>query len=276
MQAKTGTMQRLAPVGGNAQSEPFAEPLELTHEFLADNHVVGFDNLAERAHPFIALRSKLMKHVHESGQRVFAVTSVQPGNGKTHVGVNLAAVLSRIAPTKLIELDLRRPTIGTRLGLGRPNIGIDDFLDGNARWQDSAEHIHGFDLTVHRVRQPRADAGTLLGSLRTRHLFEAIRELADAPICIIDTPPVFIDDDFMLIAPGLDGVLMVVEEGRTTRRALRDTIDALKPTPVVGTVLNKSISSAATQIDYGYYHYADTPPRGWRHRARAAWNRIRP
>jgi hypothetical protein len=183
MQAKTGTIKRLAPIGGDARSDP----LKLTHEFLADNHVVGFDNLAERAHPFIALRSKLMKHVHESGQRVFAVTSVQPGNGKTHVGVNLAAVLSRIAPTRLIELDLRRPTIGTRLGLGRPSIGIDDFLDGNARWQDSAEPIHGFDLTVHRVRQPRADAGTLLGSLRTRQLFEAIRELPDAPICIIDT-----------------------------------------------------------------------------------------
>lgn len=275
MQAKTGSLKRLAAVslpGGMAMSEP----LELTHEFLADNHVVGFDNLADRAHPFIALRSKLMKHVRETGQRVFAVTSVQPGNGKTHVGVNLAAVLSRIAPTKLIELDLRKPTIGARLGLDRPAIGIDDFLDGNARWQDSAQQITGFDLTVHRVRQPRGDAGTLLGSLRTRHLFEAIRALPDTPICIIDTPPVFIDDDFMLVAPGLDGVLMVVEEGRTTRRALRDTVDALKPTPVLGTVLNKSISSAATRIDYGYYHYADAPPRGWQQRARAVWNRIRP
>ena len=274
MQAKTGIIKHLAAITPPADDENI-DSLELTHEFLADNHVVGFDYLAERAHPFVALRSRLMKHVRETGQRVFAVTSVQPGNGKTHVGVNLAAVLSRIAPTMLIELDLRRPTIGTRLGLDRPAVGIDDFLDGNVRWQDSGERIHGFDLMVHRVRQPRTDAGALLGSPRTRHLFEALRGLPDAPICIVDTPPVFIDDDFMLVAPGLDGVLMVVEEGRTTKRALHDTIDALKPTPILGTILNKSISSAAPRIDYGYYHYAAAPTRGWQDQARAAWKRIR-
>lgn len=274
MQVKTGMFRQVASIAPLQAGGPQPEALELTQAFLADNHVVGFEHLAERAHPFIALRSKLMKHVRETGQRVFAVTSVQPGNGKTHIGVNLAAVLSRIAPTLLIELDLRRPTIGARLGLEKPAVGIDDFLDGGARWQDGAERVRGFDLTVHRVRQPREDAGALLASPRIRHLFEAIRELPDSPVCIIDTPPVFIDDDFMLVAPGLDGVLMVVEEGRTTRRALRDTIDALKPTPVLGTVLNKSVSGAASHIDYGYYHYAERSPGGWRDKARAIRKRL--
>lgn len=249
--------------------------VELVQRCLSDHHIVGFSSFDKRVQPFIALRSMMMQHIRESGHRVFAITSVQPGNGKTHVAVNLAAVLSRIVPTRLIELDLRRPMIGARLGLRSPFTGIDDVLAGKAQLADSATRIRGYDLTIHRVRRPRADAGTLLASLQTQRLFEALRELPGAPVCIVDTPPVFVDDDFMLVAPGLDGAMVVVEEGRTTKHALRETMDALRPTEVLGAVLNKSCSSSAPNIDYG--GYCDVTPRPPRMpgRARSVWGRIR-
>jgi len=63
----------------------------------------------------------------------------------------------------------------------------------------------------------------------------------------------------MLIARTIDGVLMVVEEGRTPKRALRQAIGALTPTPVIGSVLNMALSPSSG-ASYAYaYGQADAP-----------------
>lgn len=228
----------------------------LNPQLLADNLIIGFDQLHEQAHPFRVLRSQLLKHVQATDMKVFAITSVQPDNGKTHVAANLAASLSRLHPTLLIELDLRRPSIGHRLGLDMQHSGVDDFLSGDARWANTAMAIDGFDLTIHRVREPRLNAEELLASSQFQQLIEAIRGASGNPICIIDTPPALVNDDLMLIARAIDGVLMVVEEGHTSKRALMDTITSLSPTPIVGSVLNKSISNPNLTNYYRYPDYA--------------------
>lgn len=230
-----------------------ADSIELSETHLAQNLVIGFEPHDERAQPFFRMRSQLLKHVDETGNRVFAVTSVQPGNGKTHIAVNLAAALSRITPTVLIELDLHRPNIGNRLGLSPTFQGIDDFLDGGCSWRQAGVHVGGSDLTVYRVREPRNDAETLLTSLRMAELIEHLRAHHSRPICIVDTPPAIVGDDIMLIRRVIDGLLMVVQEARTPRRALRDTLRALSPTPIVGSILNMSITSAPPKDAYGYY-----------------------
>ena len=114
-EAETGKIVSIAPpVSGDT---PTADQM-LDPELLRRNLIVGFESTdSENVHPFSVLRSQLLKHVRATGSRVFAVMSVQPGNGKTHVAVNLAAALSRIHPTTLVELDLRRPSIGQTLGL---------------------------------------------------------------------------------------------------------------------------------------------------------------
>jgi Mrp family chromosome partitioning ATPase len=269
MPAEIHAVQRLSVLGLAERRDEPPPCLRLSHELLADNLVVGFERLNEHAQPYISIRSQLLKHAQESGQRVFAVTSAEPGNGKTHVAVNLAAALSRITPTVLIELDLRRPSLGARLGLPREQRGVDDFLDGQAPWRSTGVRVQDFDLTVHRVREARDNAAELLAPPRLASAIENIRAREDNPICIVDTPPIMVDDDFMLIARAIDGVLMIVEEGRTPKRALLDAMRMLNPTPVVGSILNMSISHASSTIDYGYYH-AD----GRRPERRGLWRSI--
>jgi len=237
------------------KAKAFPEPPDwpLDPDTLAANFICGFEHGNERIHPFFVMRSQLLKHVSITGQRVLAVTSAQPGNGKTHVAVNLAAALSRIYPTVLMELDLRRPSISQRLGLPRPQPGVDDFLAGEADWSATARKIQGFNLSIHCARQPRVNAEDLLSSGRLAVAIEAIRARDDQAICIIDTPPALVDDDLTLIARAVDGALMVVEEARTRKRALLDAVNALSPCPIVGSILNMSISSPRPANDYKYY-----------------------
>ncbi len=242
-----GMSHAAAAVGAEHQLDPL---------LLRQNRIFGFAQANELAHPFVVLRSQLLRHVKMSAMRVFAVTSVQPGNGKTHVAINLAAALSRLHPTILLDLDLRRPSVGKRLGLYEHRPGIDDVLSGDMSLSHSAVRIQDFDLTVHQARHHRHNAESLLTSTHLSDLLATIRAAENGPICIIDTPPALVHDDLMLIARVIDGVLMVVEEGRTPRRAVKDTISALSPTPVIGSVLNMSISSPNTANYYSYGHTA--------------------
>lgn len=245
---------RILQLAATADTPPPAESFSLDPDLLSQNLITGFEPSNSESHPYFVMRSYLLKHAASTNQHVFAITSVQPGNGKTHVAVNLAAALSRIRPTVLIELDLRRPSVGKRLGLTAAHPGIDDYLAGTHELADSAIRIEGFNLTVHRVRQAHIEAENLLASTRLTDMTDAIRSAEDQPICIIDTPPAIVHDDMMLIAPATDGILMVVQEAQTSKRALLDTIKSLSPTPIIGSILNMSISSPQPSRDYDYYY----------------------
>lgn len=245
------------PLGEGVNPPDIAYPLD--HALLRRNRIVGFAQNNELAHPYMVLRSQLLRHAKMSGMRVFAVTSAQPGNGKTHVAVNLAAALSRLHPTILVDLDLRRPSVGQRIGLGHGKAGIDDYLDGTVGLAQCATPIEGYDLTVHAAREHRGNAEELLCGTALSDFVATVRASENGPICIIDTPPALVHDDLMLIARTIDGVLMVVEEGRTPKRALRQAIGALTPTPVIGSVLNMSLSPSSG-ASYAYaYGQADAP-----------------
>jgi Mrp family chromosome partitioning ATPase len=226
--------------------------VQLDRERLLDNGIFGLEHMDQRARNFILLRSQVMNGFHADGGRILAVTSTQAGNGKTFVTANLASALSLIQPTILIDLDLRRPTMADRFGL-TVEVGVDDYLLGNCEWEDVGLKVVGLDLTLYPVRLPRQDSSTLLSLDRLPGAMQAIQSASRQPICIIDTPPALVLDDVMLIARNADGILMVIEEGRTTARDVKEALRLLSPTPIIGAVLNKSITSGRRRYGYDYY-----------------------
>ena len=224
----------------------------LDHEVLIENGIWGFEHFDIRARSFVLLRSQLMNRFHQPGGRILAVTSTRPGEGKTYVTANLAAALSRIHPTTLIDLDLRRPSIATRFGLTVEH-GVEDFLAGDTDWSSTGQRIASGQLTIHGARQSRPDTAEMLASDALREVFASFKALPGAPICIVDTPPILMLDDTNLIARHVDGVLMVIEEGRTRGRDVEEALRLLGTTPVVGSVLNKSLSISKSTVDYAYY-----------------------
>ncbi len=220
---------------------------------LVENGIFGFDPMDVRAHSFVMLRSQILNRFHREGGRVLAVTSTQPGNGKTFVTANLAAAMSHIHPTVLIDLDLRRPTLASRFGLTTYR-GIDDYLAGDAPFTQTGIRVAGVDLVVHGGRQPRRDSATLLADDRVGQMMTALRDRAEGPVCIVDTPPIMALDDIMLIARHVDGVLLVIEEGDTRSADVIESLRLLAPTPIIGTVLNKSLTRERLPSSYAAYY----------------------
>lgn len=258
-ETERGAFARPAAVLSDVPAEPLYDReedfprLEATSDALADRFIFGFRSGDSRARPFKLLRTRIAKLAEESGVKLIGVTSAAPNVGKTFVAANLAAALSRLADTHVcaIDLDMHRPALGPRFGMTEGE-GVHDYLSGEiADVRTIGRQINDERLVlVPGFRRPVA-TGELLSGPSGDALFASLRALPAGTLVIIDMPPIFADDDAVIIANRIDGYLLVVEDGRTTKKQVEETIRMLSPAPVLGTVLNR-YNRRLFNDDYGY------------------------
>lgn len=240
------------PVPGNIlPADNVGEAFELRDA--ARRGVFGFDSRDRRSRPFNLLRSQVLKIAKARGWKVIGVTSATPGVGKTFVCTNLAAALSRIPRqrTLLFDLDLRRGSVAQRFGLPE-GPSIDAYLAGQISSLDAtAQNMEDSGLTIFPSYPTNHSSAELLAGSRMKMLVQAMRSLDEHYICLCDLPPAFANDDASIVLQEIDAYLLVVEEGKTTARQIRDTVEALRPAPCMGTVLNR-YRNALGSDDYGF------------------------
>jgi protein-tyrosine kinase len=229
------------------------ESLEVTSGQLEQQNIVGFRNADTRARPFKLLRSQILRRTLEDGMKVIGISSAAPNVGKTFVATNLAAALSRIADLDvvLVDLDLHRPAIGTRFSFDPGGLGVHDLLTGDATIEQVARRIGDERLIVIPGFRRNVASGELLTSSMGESLFAGLHGLGPNTIVVVDMPPIFADDDAVIIGSHLDGFLLIAQDGKTTTRQVRETIRMLSPTPLIGSVLNRFQTQLLVD-DYGY------------------------
>lgn len=223
---------------------PSARPVfALDREKLVENGFWGFAPFDPRARSFVRLRAQLLSRMSraECG-RTIAVVSPGSGEGKSFVAVNLAAALGELHNVCLIDLDFRQPAIGPLVG-APACFGMETLLADQRRLAEVGCAAPEARLIV-MPAQKSADATRLLASSTLPAMFDALRRDPDT-ISIVDTPPMLDMDDAIIIAHHADGVLLVIEEGCTTARDVREALRLINPTPLVGTVLNRSLAGRA-------------------------------
>ena len=227
-------------------------------ERLRKNGVYGFDSRDIRSRPFNLLRAQVLRIAKAKGWKLIGVTSPAPRVGKSFVASNLAASLARQPElhTYLFDFDLRRSTIAQNFALSG-KFGISHFLDGTiSDLQQVARTIEGEQLTIFPSYPNDAASDELVASARMDALIAAMRQLPENTICICDLPPVFANDDAVVISQKIDAYLMIVEDGVTTRKQVRDSFRLLSPAPCIGTVLNRYDTTLLSD-DYGYSYRPD-------------------
>lgn len=220
---------------------------------LRETGIYGFDSRDIRSRPFTLLRAQLIRIARARGWKIIGVTSPTPRVGKSFVASNLAAALARTPDlhTYLFDFDLRRSTLAKNFKLSG-EFGISHYLDGTiddlAR---VARTIPNEQLTVFPSFTNKAASDELVASARMDSLIAAMRQLPENTLCLCDLPPVFANDDAVVISQKIDAYLLIVEDGVTTRKQIRDSFRLLTPAPCIGTVLNR-FSAGITADDYGY------------------------
>lgn len=208
---------------------------------LLDHGIYALHQNDPRARPFMLLRAQVLNALSQMKAQVIAVTSPSASNGKSHVAANLACAISRARETVLMDLHLRRPVISDRFGL--PEVaGIGSYLQRGGPIDDLSFRIQDERLTIHPAGYAAENSADLLLSTQLGKLFSHATAGPDEPICVIDTPPVLESDDMLMIAKQVDGVLFVIEDGRTTKDEVLESMRLLNGTPVLGTLLNKTVA----------------------------------
>ncbi len=168
--------------------------------------------------------------------KVVLVTSAVADEGKTTVASSLAAAIASAGRrTLLIEADLRRPALASRLGVD-PAPGLTDYLAGTVTPQDalrtiefsdpqfqngsapsgnghSSSHLHRLVYVPSGSRTSRS--AELIGSAAFRELIEEVSQTYDA--VVLDAPPLLPVSDTLEMLPCVDAVVLCVRESQTTR-----------------------------------------------------------
>lgn len=215
--------------------------------------IVGFNSRREQSRPFNLLRGQLLQLADKRDLRIVGVTSATPKVGKSLTAVNLAASLSRTPGLKtyLFDFDLRRSSVSNYMRI--PNdTGLTEYLDGRLPdLNGCAWAVEGEALSIFPTSPQKVQSAELLAGKRMDHLIRAMRNIPHPSICILDMPPVFANDDALLLSRYIDGYLLVIEDGRTTTKQARNAVRLLKPKGFLGSVLNRFQGGFGSD-DYGY------------------------
>jgi succinoglycan biosynthesis transport protein ExoP len=209
------------------------------------------------AESYRTLRVSLSMLGPEAERRILLFVSAIPGEGKTYTSLNTAAALAMQGlKTLIIDADLRRPSLHKALLDSKtPPIGLTDFFSGNAALDQAiiptfVENLH---LLPAGTRAP--NPAELLGSADLKGLFDELLKTYDR--VIIDTAPVNAVSDTLVIAPHAHKTILVIQSGKTPRKAVLRTAHLLRKagTKFAGFALNRL--PAGRMATYYYYYYGD-------------------
>lgn len=201
------------------------------------------------AEAFRTLRTSLDFVGFEDPLRTVLITSAQPGEGKTFCTAELALAYARSgARVLVVNCDLRRPTAHELFGLDG-SVGLSSVLIGSVGLDGALTRVNDQpDLWVLPSGPVPPNPAELLGSER---MAKVVAELATHfDMVLLDSPPTLPVVDALELGHLVDGVLVVVREGTTSRRALHRALRGMGRVGlrVVGIVMN----GGDPHVGYGY------------------------
>lgn len=188
--------------------------------------------------------------------RVVGITSFSGSEGKSSVAFQLAASLAQAGKrVLLLDTDLRKSVLANRLRVKGKVDGLSHYLSGMANVKDLLfeTDVQGLYILFAGVRVP--NAAEALGSNRFKALIPALKQSFD--YVIVDAAPLGQVIDCAVMAPELDGVMIVVDTTANSYKLERRIIQQLKKSGgrILGVILNRvdfSDKSGYYGKAYGY------------------------
>lgn len=191
---------------------------------------------------------------------VIIVTSAVPGEGKTSVSVNLAAVYAEKGESVLlIDADARHPSVAKALGLNNA-VGLVKLLAGDVDARTAVQRYWKPEMQVLPVEET-STSNVILGSNVMRDMVDQATRHYDH--VIIDTAPIQVSNDASVFARSGGTVLLVVSQNVGQKKALRNTVRELKVAHVRigGVAFNRVAHERSRKGNYYYYEESEVKNR---------------
>lgn len=214
------------------------------------------------------LRTNLSFSLPEKSCHIIGVTSSVRGEGKSTTSVNLSYTIAQSGKrVLLIDADMRLPSVAAKLEL-KSAPGLSNLIAGLRSESSCLRQSRQFDnWFILPAGDIPPNPSELLGSDRMHSLLQHYEEIFD--VIILDLPPVNIVADALVISKWTDGLIGVVRQNYTDRRALSDCMYQVEKLgshflgfvmtdALVGETGYKSYGKYGKQYGYGYGYGYDT------------------
>ena len=199
-----------------------------------------------------SLRTNIQFAKADKKVKTALVTSSVPGEGKSTTVANLAITFAQMgAKTLLIDADLRRPVLHGIFGCSR-NEGLTNVLVGRSTLEEAIHEtrIEGLSLLVSGTLPP--NPSELLNSKVMVKLIDKVSSIYD--FVLFDTPPVIAVTDAAVLSTNVDGVVLIVKSGETSREVIERSRMLLEK--VNANLLGVLVNGVNVSMMYGsYYQY---------------------
>lgn len=207
---------------------------------LERNRIISFSKSDARTVSFDRLRTQVLRTMRDYGWRTLAITSPTSGCGKTTVALNLAlSIAHQTEQTVLLaDFDLRDPQVAEYLGLPEA-ASLIDYLNGDVPLSEVFVNPGIPRLTLLPNHKAVLNAAETLMTRKMQEMVADVRNRYESRLVIFDLPPLLTTDDALAFLPQVDCVLLVVASGQSTKSEVRQAMNLLQDTEVLGSVLNK-------------------------------------
>ena len=197
---------------------------------------------------FRSVRTSLKYFIKSNEVPVISVSSTISSEGKTFISINLAAITALLSKrVLLVGLDLRKPRINKVFEF-KNSSGMSTFLSGNCEYKDVIKKTQIENLYYAPSGPIPPNPAELIETERMKVFIETAKKEFD--YIIIDTPPVAIVTDALLLAPYVDLNLFIVRQRYTSR----DTLEMIEQLYTRGELKNMAIVINDISLS-GYYGY---------------------
>jgi protein-tyrosine kinase len=222
-----------------------------------DSHIVCItDPLSSASEQFKKLKARILNETTKQDfLNTIMVTSSDIGEGKSFVAINLAIALSKEIDhtVLLIDADLRNPSIHKYFGM-EPEFGLSNYLTGKVNLADIFIKTGLGKLVLIPAGNIVDNAAELLSSEKMKLLVRDLKLRYRDRYIIFDSTPLLVTADPLMLGSYMDGIIFVIQEGRTPQKSALQSFSLMKGWNVLGVVFNNVPHYLIKSHNYYYYN----------------------
>ena len=250
--------RRLLLVGSNGNEEVLDDA--------KSQLLIHSDSRSALAEAYRQLRTSILLSTAGHAPKSLLITSSLPAEGKTTTATNTAISLAQTgARVLIIDADMRRPRLHSIFNISNAQ-GLSTILSSEATEKEMLDIIQ-YDETAKTFLLPSGpvppNPAELIGSEQMTHFMKTMQN--NFTHVVVDSPPIASFTDGVLIASLVDGVILVVHAGKSSRQVVRRSRKLLMDVgaKIFGVVLNNvNLRSQDNYYYYQSYYHRDNYRQG--------------
>ncbi len=208
------------------------------------------------------LRSKILHPVDNKPIRSVLVTSATPGEGKSFICANLGVSMAQGIEKHalMVDCDLRRPTMAKLFGVSN-DTGLINYLSSGEDLHRLIKKTGQAKLSLLPSGPPPVNPSELLDSSKMVSMIDELSERYSDRLIFLDSPPHQAAAETAVLAKHVDGVVVVVRWGHSSRELIKELVETIGKEKIIGVVFNafhtNAIENRLQKIKGygGYYQY---------------------